>query len=572
MNKVVGLPTLLKERLVTEGTFPWKGVLLIFLCALACFLVWIKFKGTYESTDNLRDIVSGRYATAQGIVDGEALRYGLQKYLDPCDRAEGTEATECRKDDLANSPNDTTTALSNFYFSTVNMTGCFFPTESSSANPRDLEYVFSKDAVAFAVAGGARAFVLEIWPSMHPQGRFQPVLQVVEEGTSWRRVSMNTLSFSVALETILTNIYAGRIQNANKDTRNDLAILYLRFRGSPRTETYKGVAEAIAKFANPYLLDPSFSSCRNPGLLIKTPLGELQGKVVFLANRMKGELETLAPTLLPYINMCAPTPSSTDSTAALMKIEYSVADLANISTDDSTRIRYISSMITFVIPSPEEARTNQWNWGIAKDRGVHCIPMNFFERKYGAQYFELFRRYSYRLKPMHAPPAEQTAQQQTQTQGFQNQQGAPLRLPIIVIPEAPLAQNPGTGTGEISIKTQLTDGDTCRPLLEKANSHYLELRRTLEIQINSIKNTPDYFNRNIIWKQCLSTINIYVNDRDVNTDSMLNCMGIYIKSKSRNVSYDGIIFFYELFLPEEKQTDPVAKQFTSLKKDFKLKK
>ncbi len=452
VDKAVAFPTLLKQRLITEGTFPWKGLILILLCALACFLVWIKYKGTYESTENLRDIVGGRYSTGQGIVDGEGLRFGLTKYLNPCKGATGAEADRCKKDDLANSPADTTTALSNFYFSTVNMTGCFFPTATSSANPRDLEYVFSPEAVSFAVKGGARAFVLEIWPSMHPQGRYLPVLQVVEENTSWRRISMNTLSFAVALETILKEIYTGSLLG-DRDTRNDLAILYLRFRGSPRSETYKGVAAAINKYAEQYLLDPNFSSCRNRELLIQTPLRELQGKVIFLANRTANELQTLAPTLFPYINLCAPSPGN-DANAELMKIEYSMADLANISTTDSTRLRYISSMITFVIPSPEEARSNEWNWSIAKDRGIHCIPMNFFERKYGNQYFELFRRYSYRLKPLYAPANSSGAQ--GQGQGFQNQQGAFLRLPIVVIPEAPLAENPGTGDGTLTVTRQLT--------------------------------------------------------------------------------------------------------------------
>jgi hypothetical protein len=410
-------------------TFPLWALIVIAAAILTCFILWMKFRGTYENAGNVGDIAASRTAELTKIP--ETTRYGIIKYLNPCKNASGPEATACMKDDLAKAGAiaDKDIPLSNFHFATANLTGCFFPTNTSSANPRDKEYIFSQEAVRFVCRGGARAFVLEIWPSMDSAGGFRPILQVVEEGSSWRRISINSMELETAIKTIVETIYTATINGDGVNTQNDITVLYLRFRGVPRVETYKKVAAILSRNIQPYMLDPSFSSCRAPDRLIRTSIRELQGKIIVLANKSKQDLAGDAYTLLPFVNMCA-ADSSGDIPGK--KIEYSPSELVNMTdTDKKQKIRYIQSMITFVIPKDGEAVTNKWNWRAAHDVGIHCIPMNFFERANSAEYFQLFSRYSYSWKRTN-------------------------RLQLTVAGEAAQAADPGTGNGNLNDPTPLT--------------------------------------------------------------------------------------------------------------------
>jgi hypothetical protein len=411
-------------------TFPLWALIVIAAAIITCFILWLKYRGTYENAGNIADIAASRYKDANDIIGKEVNRYGLEKYLDPCKNASGKEAETCKKDDLANKPTETDIVLSNFHFATANLTGCFFPTKvGSSANPSDLEYVFSKEAVQFACRGGARAFVLEIWPSMDAVGGFRPVLQVVEEGSSWRRISINSMELEIAIRTIVEEIYTARIGSGDRTTEKDITVLYLRFRGVPRVETYNTVSGILSRTILPYALDPSFSSCRAQERLVRTSIRELQGKIIVLANKSKQELQSDAYTLLPFVNMCAANPSG-DTPA--MKIEYTPDELTNMTDGDrKTKIRFIQSMITFIIPKDGDTVTNKWDWRTAYNVGIHCIPMNFFERANSAEYFQLFSRYSYSWKRAN-------------------------RLPLTVSTEAAQAADPGTGDGKLNVTTQLT--------------------------------------------------------------------------------------------------------------------
>ncbi len=444
----------------TGATFPLRNVIFISILALACFIVWLKYRGTYETTGNVRDIVATRYASATAIVKSQGSRFGLEKYLDPCKDAQDTEAKLCKADDLAVPPKVTDIVLSNFYFATAYLTGCFLPVDGS---PTGSEYVFSTDAVRFACRGGARAFVMDIWPSMEPNEGFRPVLQVVEAGSDWRRTSMNALDFGTAIETIVSEIYSGGDILGNStgtNTQNDICILYLRFRGVPRLETYRAVAAAITKHAQPHLLDPSFAYCRGAGRLIKTSIRELKGKMIFLTNLTVQTLQDNAPPIFSLMNMCAPSPSSEDTTLVKKKIEYTLSELQNLTDKEKiSRISYIRNMITFVMPPEGAEVTNDWDWYGAYNMGIHCIPMNFFgprDTGMSGRYFtEVFGRYSYRLK---AATVSLDAVGKN-TEAFEPNVGSKtvsLRLPITVVPEAPVASDPGTGDGTLTVKGDLS--------------------------------------------------------------------------------------------------------------------
>ncbi len=431
MSKIATWFAAQKGNFIGGSTFPWLGLLTIFLIAIVVFVVWIMYKETYETPENVKYILKldARKPVLDKILDAETNRYGLVKYLDPCNNTSGEEATRCKEDDLSGGTTEpyTSTLLSNFYFSTAYMAGCFFPT--GAATPTQSEYIFSPEAIQYACKGGARAFVFEIWPSMRPGEAFRPILQVVEENSNWRRISMNTMNFALALQTLVNEIYSANIGNTNRQTNKDVTLVYLRFRGVPKTETYKGVAEAIQKYATPYLLDPSFSSCRYPTRILATSIGELQGKIIFIANMTRQNLETSAQSLFPYINICQ------DFT-----LEYTLSELADINTNTAPgqtrdpKLGYITQTITFVIPSPAEAISNKWDWRTAHQKGIHCIPMNFFERANGSPYFDFFSRYSYRRK------------------------NSALWISAKVLEEAAQIKNPGLGDARLPEQTPLTTG------------------------------------------------------------------------------------------------------------------
>jgi hypothetical protein len=166
-----------------------------------------------------------------------------------------------------------------------------------------------------------------------------------------------------------------------------------------------------------------------------TSIGELQGKMIFIANMTKQNLETSAQSLFPYINICQ-----------AFQLEYSADELADINANTAPgqtrdpKLGYISQTVTFVIPSLKNAEANDWKkdttnvWDLAFQKGIHCVPMNFFERDNGSPYFNFFSRYSYRRK------------------------NSALWISPNILEEAAQANNPGVGNGQLPQQTPLTTG------------------------------------------------------------------------------------------------------------------
>lgn len=411
-------------------TFPWKFFFLIVALFIACFAVWISLKEGYETPENIQYLLAKRRGTLAAPQEG---RKGFKEYL----KGRDTHLNQCA-------------------FSTAYMTGCFLPIEGS-------EYVFSEEAVRLACKGGARAFVLEIWPALDAVGRYRPILQVVEEGSNWRRISMNTLEFELAIQALVDEIYGTKlVPDPAQDTQQDLVVLYLRFRGKPRAETYEGVARALSRHVAPYILDPSFSACRRQKDLVLITLKELQSKIIVVANQTKQELAKAA-TLYSYINVCVEDP---------VKTEYTLANFGNLTDDDKrTKKGYIQQAITFLVPT--DPFTNKWNWLTAYQMGIQCIPMNFFDANKGAEYFQMFKTFSY------------TA---TAVEGFQNP------FAPIVVPGPLQSADPGIGTGQVSITTEITDGDPCgiavRKNLEAAKKAKAKVEELVQTTLAAVGDYP----------------------------------------------------------------------------------
>ena len=453
---------------IMQGPFPFWGLLVVVVVTFVCFVIWLKYRKNYETPNNVRDMAAAQFLSAKEIINTQGNRYGLVKYLRPCENTSGAEATTCKSDDLFINPQDTQIVLSNFYFNTVRVPGCFFGDEP----------VFSPDAIRFACKGGARAFVFDIWPSLDGRGGFRPILQLVEEGSNWRRISMNFMEFETAVEAIVSEVYGGSVYDADRKTDRDITLFYLRFQGIPRPQTYASVAATLAKHTQPYMLDPSFAYARGEDRLVKTSIRELQGKMLFFVNKTKAELNS-HQGFFSFMNMCAPAPES-DVSAALMKLEYTPQDLKNLSTADKTRIvGYIRSRITFLIlPTYDPAvKTNEWDWKAALDVGIHCIPMNIFERENDRSkaYYKIFSRYSYKWKPEFADFSEG---------GFQNK--VSLRLPLVVVPPPLIPADPGTGDGTLSANANLQTGERCRDILQTAQNDTDAIHKRFQAYIQTI--------------------------------------------------------------------------------------
>jgi hypothetical protein len=267
--------------------------------------------------------------------------------------------------------------LGNIYFMTAATTGFFFPNNSSGKDG-----VFSPEAARYAAKAGARAFVFEIWPNMDPLQKFEPVLQVVEEGSNWRRISLNSMPLRNAMEPIITEIYGSSIDSKYID---DVAVIYLRFQGTPRDITFDKTAEILQEFIEPYRLDMSYNANRKKNTLPRTSLNDLKGRIIVATNIVIPKNTTLSE----YINY-GPTDASNST-----RVEFSSRDLTVANTD------VIKNIFSFCINDigVYDTETSQYG-GIkqASKLGVNCIAENVFRKDY-IEKTEIFGTYSYAMLP-----------------------------------------------------------------------------------------------------------------------------------------------------------------------------
>ncbi len=275
-------------------------------------------------------------------------------------------------------------ALTNFYFSTVNAAGLFYP---------QADGVVSPDAAKLAVQAGARAFIFDIWPDLRSGADFMPVLHVVESPSQWRRITLNSMPFNTVLNTIIGTVFGSGFNPAIRGGSSDVVILYLRFRGTPRPATFQGAAAALRDAMEQYRLDSSFYACRGQNRLFRTPITEFFSKVIVTSNvRAEGTL------LEEYINSVqkGPVPDTA---------EWSPRSVTNLTLAmEQENKPLIQQTLTFSAPLPEEkeAMTNSWDWKKAQALGIHSAGLNFFEpsdqlTEYLAP--DMFGVYSYKMKP-----------------------------------------------------------------------------------------------------------------------------------------------------------------------------
>lgn len=394
-----------KGKSVTDSTPGGSSAIWIMvILAIAVFLLakwYYKKYRLLETAPNIRRIAKDAVKAADPYVSLVPLRKSLRHYLTSL-QASGVPASHM--------------AFTNFHISTVNGTGLFFPAEDGVVTP---------DAARLAVTAGARGFVFDIWPDLAAGANFAPILQVVETGSLWRRITLNSQPFTGVLNAVVQNVFSGGLNPMGTAGSDDLIVLFLRFRGVPRRSTFAGVADALRSTIEQYRLDPSFYGCHGQDRLFKTPITELFQKVIIVSNN-----RATGTSLQDYINV-----GPLDG----IRLDWLPKDVTGLSevmrTEQKAKVQQNMSVCSLPLEDPASEQ-NKWDWTEAHKLGIHMAAMNFWNqnsmlKKYMAA--DMFGVYSYKLK-------EES-----------------LRFIIDILPKPKVPQNPGWGTGENAGKPDIPE-------------------------------------------------------------------------------------------------------------------
>lgn len=345
---------------VEPENFPIWGLLVIMVLATIVIVWWIDFKQYLETPSNIARIIRENLKKSNGYNQSNTSRKGMIELYNSL---------------VSKGYKEENLGFTNFYVSTVNATGIFFPAKNG---------VVSVDAARVAVLGGARAFVFDLWPDLEPGGEFGPIIQAVETDSLWKRTTLNALPFVNVLQALITEA----LQTMTNPGHQDPVVLYLRFRGKPRASTFHHTAEALQSVILPYRLDGSFNNCRGADRLFKVPINQLASKVVVISN-MRG-----SGKFVEFVNF-----SLKDG----IKLEYDASQLQLMEGDAAAEARKkILMNPTFVAPLSENplAESNDYDIPIAQGLGVHFVAMNFWNNnKNLTNYMKMFGKYSFAMKP-----------------------------------------------------------------------------------------------------------------------------------------------------------------------------
>jgi len=343
---------------------PWWTLGLIILACVAGYIFYGISAGWLETPPNIQTYVKNAMKKADHYSQGAPNRMGIRQYIQ---QLKG-----------AGLP-DNHLAVTNFYGSAVNAAGVYLPPVDGVVTPY---------AIRSAFEGGARAFVFDIWPDMTPGANFGPIIQIVESGSLWRRISVNSLPFS----SILKELISSGLENTASPGYEDPLFLYLRFRGSPRRSTYDGVAGALRAIIEPYRLDQMYNACRNQENLFKIPITDLFRKVLVFSNK-----QAQGTSFADYVN-AAPSEG--------IDIEYATNMAKGLNTEaKAIAVRKIKQNFAFVAPVSESPDTNdnKYDYQLSYDVGIHFCSMNFWnENDKLKQYMaaDRFGKCSYQIKPV----------------------------------------------------------------------------------------------------------------------------------------------------------------------------
>lgn len=356
----------LAARFLDDDQVTVTGVLLriaIIGLTISIYIWFGRYYGFFETKPNIARISKAATQAQLDYAKQNPKRKGLRDYLRTLQAANVPASQMC---------------LTNFYVSTVNAAGVFFPSYNG---------VVSSEAARAAVLAGARGFVLDVWPDLTPGANFGPVIQVVEAGSAWRRISMNSLPLSAVLEAIKQEAF----EISGRPGSDDPLFLYLRFRGKPRASTYAATAKVLTATLEQYRLDTSYNNCRAQDRIYTMPITNFFKKVLIFSN-VRAEGTTLAD----YINI-----GPQEGINVEMSVEDARALTFGMVSDATQRIKM---NLTWIAPLSETpaAEDNGYNWEAAQALGIQFCAMNFWNRNDRMQKYTdpaVFGKQSFLIKP-----------------------------------------------------------------------------------------------------------------------------------------------------------------------------
>lgn len=356
VSKVKSAASSAKESAAGSG-YAWVVVIGLIALVIGAFIWYFVARSKFETPSNISRIGNAALKAQSDYDKNVTSRIGIRQYLL----------------DLKNKGiPDTHLCLTNFYVCSVNFAGIFSP---------GVDAIVSPAAIKTAYDAGVRAFVFDIWPDLTPGANFAPVLQIVESGSLWRRISLNAIPLSSCLQALSQIATAG-------PGNEDPLLLYLRFRGNPRTTTYTATAQALIGTFEQKRLDPIFNNCRGQDDLFKTPMTSLLRKVIIVSNtRANGNM------LSDLINI-----GPKDG----IKLEWGINEAKGLGVDaKADAIRKVQQNICFVAPLSETPdASNNYDTSAAASIGVHCCAMNLWNRNDNLKaYMGQFPEAGYSLKP-----------------------------------------------------------------------------------------------------------------------------------------------------------------------------
>jgi hypothetical protein len=354
------------QRVLDDDQVTVMGVfmrVLIIAAFIAIYVWYSRYSTIFENRPNILRISKEATQAQLDYAKNNPKRKSIRQYLQSLQAAKIPANQMC---------------LTNFYVSTVNAAGIFFPSYNGVA---------SAEAARAAVLAGARGFVLDIWPDLTGGANYAPIVQVVESGSAWRRISLNSLPLSSVLQAIIQEGF----QMRERPGYDDPLFLYLRFRGSPRSSTFEATRNVLSATLEQFRLDASYNKCRAQDRLYTLPITNFFRKVIIFSNtRADGT------TLADYIN-AAPRDG--------IKIEYNVEDARALTFSmQGDAIQKIKMNMTWLAPGAEtpEAENNSYDVEGAQSLGIHFCAMNFWNRNDRlAKYMDpsVFGTQSFLIKP-----------------------------------------------------------------------------------------------------------------------------------------------------------------------------
>ena len=375
-----------KEALTKNPeNFPVWAVAVFFVLLVALFIWYVVKSRLFENSTNIRRITKDNISLQKMYAEANPSRKSLRDYLNAL-REKGLDASYL--------------CLTNFYVSTVNAAGLFYPS---------VDGVISTEAGRIAALAGARCFVFDIWPDLTPGTNFSPILQTVEPGSQWRRTSLNALPFSTVLQATIQEA----CQIDMRPGVDDPVFLYLRFHGKQREATYTATAQALNRVIEQYRLHSPFYACRGQDRLFSEPITNLFRKVIVISN-----VKASGTLLADYINV-----GPRDG----IQLEYTKTQIRSITTEmKRDAVRRIQQNLVFHAPAPEDpdAEANALALKEGQELGIHFIGMNFWNNNDALKaHTAMFGTQSFALKP------------------------EPLRYVIEKLPAPRKSENPGWGVG-----------------------------------------------------------------------------------------------------------------------------